>query len=106
MMILGKSSGWQLYGPRNKLVEEMRGSLTLAPHHRDFLDAIRAGRRSNADAETGHLSAALAHFANIATRLRRTLRFDPDGEVFLDDAEASRMLRRTYRDGHWAAPVG
>ncbi|MHC1763694.1 MAG: Gfo/Idh/MocA family protein [Verrucomicrobiia bacterium] len=106
LMILGKGSGWQLYGPRNKLIEEMRGSLNVAPHHRDFLDAIRTGRRSNADAETGHLSAALAHFSNIATRLRRTLRFDPGREVFLDDAEASGMLRRTYREGHWAAPVG
>lgn len=106
LMILGKGSGWQLYGPRNKLIEEMRGNLNVAPHHRDFLDAIRTGRRSNADAETGHLSAALAHFSNIATRLRRTLRFDPARETFLEDTEASGMLRRTYRDGHWATPVG
>jgi hypothetical protein len=37
----------------------------------------------NADATTGHLSAALAHFANIATRLGSTLRFDPVKEAFI-----------------------
>jgi predicted dehydrogenase len=99
MMILGKQSGWQLYGTRNKLNEEQRGSLSLTAHHRDFLDAIRTGQLPNADAETGHLSAALAHFANIATRLGTTLRFDPAKERFMDNDDANRLLRRTYRKG-------
>jgi predicted dehydrogenase len=104
MLILGKQSGWQLFGPRNKLVEEQRGSLDLTAHHRNFLEAIRTGAAANADAETGHLSAALAHFANIATRLGVTLRFDPLEEQFVGNDEANRLLRREYRRGHWAAP--
>ncbi len=104
LMILGKQSGWQLFGPRNKLIEESRGALNLADHHRDFLDCIRTGRRPHADAETGHFSAALAHFANIATRLACTLRFDPVREQFLENDQANALLRRAYREGHWAAP--
>jgi predicted dehydrogenase len=106
LMILGKKEGWQRYGPRNKLVEEIKGSLSVVPHLRNFLDCIRNGSSPNADAATGHLSAALAHFANLATRLGRTLRFDPAAERFIGDDEASGLLRRKYRDGHWAVPKG
>ena len=106
MLIFGKQGGWKLYGPRNKLVEEMNGSLSIAPHHRNFFDSIRNGISPNADALTGHLSAALAHFANIATRIGRTLKFDPATERFIGDNEANQLLTRTYREGHWAAPKG
>ena len=106
MMLFGKKGGWQLYGPRNKLVEEMSGALSLAPHHRNFFDCMRNGKAPNADARTGHLSAALAHFANIATRIGRTLKFDAATEQFIGDGEANRMLSRTYREGHWAVPKG
>ena len=36
----------------------------------------------------------------------RTLRFDPAAEQIVGDEEAARLLRRTYRDGHWAVPRG
>lgn len=104
MLVLGKGAGWQLFGPRNKLIEEQRGSLDLAPHHSDFFSAIRTGNRPATDAQTGHLSAALAHFANIVARLGRTLKFDPAAEQFINDEEGNKLLRREYRRGHWAAP--
>ena len=108
MMIFGKGAGWQLFGPRNKLIEEMKGKIDLSLHHRNFFDAVRNDKPAStvADAETGHLSAALAHLANIATRLGRTLKFDPVKEQFPDDAEANKLVRRIYRDGHWAVPKG
>jgi len=106
MMIFGKKDGWQLFGPRNKLIEEMKGSLSVVPHQRNFFDCIRNGVSPNANAQTGHVSAALAHFANIATRLGRTLRFDPASERFIGDGEADQLLRRSYREGHWAVPKG
>jgi len=108
MMIFGKHNGWQLYGPRNKLIEEAKGKLDLSLHHRNFFDAIRNEKPSAAiaDAETGHLSAALAHLANIVTRLGRTLKFDPAKEQFTSDAEANKLVGRVYREGHWAVPKG
>ena len=45
----------------------------------------------------------LCHLGNIATRLGRTLKFDPQREHILDDAEADAMGRRKYRE-HWAVP--
>ena len=106
MMIFGKNNGWQMFGPKNKLIEEMRGSLSLEAHHRDFLAAIREGKLVHANAEQGHLSATLAHLANIGTRLGVSLRFDPAKERFLDSDNANQHLRRTYREGHWAVPKG
>jgi predicted dehydrogenase len=103
MMILGKHRGWEIFGPRNEPGEKMLSSLDPAPHHRDFLERIRDGKHPNGDVEVGHLSATLVHLGNIATRLGRTLKFDPAKEQILDDSEANAMVRRKYRD-HWAVP--
>ncbi len=69
------------------------------PHQGNFLACIRDGKRPNADIEEGHKSTRLCHLGNIAFRLARTLRFDAGTETIPGDAEATRMLRRTYRKG-------
>jgi predicted dehydrogenase len=106
MLILGKGSGWQLFGPRNEPREKMSGKTDSPAHHRNFLDCIKTGARPNADVEIGHLSAALAHLGNIATRIGRVLQFDPKTERIAGDDEANRLVRREYRQGHWAVPKG
>jgi hypothetical protein len=72
-------------------------------HVRNFLAAIRDGDKLNADALTGHLSTSLCHLGNIATRLGRSLEFDPQREQITNDEEANRLVRREYRD-HWGRP--
>ncbi len=105
MLIIGHSVGWKLYGPRNKLMAERTGPCDLAAHHQNFLDCIRGQQHElNADCTAGHLSAALVHLANIAARVGRVLRFDPQNERILDDGEAAALTGRKYRDGHWAVP--
>jgi predicted dehydrogenase len=107
LMILGKYGGYKAYGPRNKLLEAVDApSPDLVAHHDDFLACIRSGERPHADIEIGHLSAALCHLANIATRTGRVLHFDAQKEQLLGDAEAARLLQREYRAGHWAVPQG
>ena len=106
MLLLGKKSGWKLFGPRNKLRDTMNGALKGEAHHRNFLDSIKIGRHPNADIEIGYLTAALCHLGNIATRVARVIRFDPKSEAILGDEEAARLVRRNYREGHWAVPKG
>ncbi len=107
MMILGKHKGWQIFGPRNQPGESMLDrAIDSGAHHRNFLDSIRSGKLPNADVEAGHLSATLVHLGNIATRIGRTLHFDPAREHIIGDAEANRFIRRQYRPGHWAIPKG
>ena len=105
LLICGHSVGWKLYGPKNKLIEEKTGSPDLGAHHRNFLECMRTGKAPNADVRIHHPVASLCHLANIATRLGRTLNFDPKTEQFLGDAEASALVARKYRE-HWATPKG
>lgn len=116
-------SGVEFYGTKGQMFLSRRGKLEvlldrnkrhpvdveLKPqdteaHVADFIDAIRNGRQPNANEEVAHLTTSLCHLGNIAIRLGRALRFDPDAERFPNDPEADTLLTRTYRDGHWAAP--
>ncbi len=83
-------------GPKSECPRDPGTSLD---HFRNFLRAVRSRRPSDLTAEIaeGHLSAALAHLANISYRTGRSLRFDPSSETFPGDEEANRLLRRGYR---------
>ncbi len=115
-------SGAEFYGTKGQMFLSRRGKLTVlhdrnAPakldvklepqndvaHISNFCDCIRSGTRPNADALTGHLSTSLAHLANIATRVGRSLTFDPQNEQFVGDDEANQLIRREYRN-HWGTP--
>jgi hypothetical protein len=67
---------------------------------------VRRGGTPRAEIEINHLTTSLCHLANIATRVGRVIQFNPREEKILRDEEASALLRRTYREGHWAAPRG
>lgn len=105
-MILGKGKGYQVFGRKNVLLKEKSGGVDLPAHHQNFVDCIRNHTRPNADVAEGHLSAALAHLANIACRTGRVLHFDPAQETITGDVEAHKLVGRTYRDRHWAVPKG
>src|SRR5207245_2031096 len=66
-------------------------------HLRNFLDCVKSGKHPNADVEDGHKSTRLCHLGNIALRTARTLRFDAKTETVIDDPDANKLLRRTYR---------
>jgi len=68
-----------------------------AGEHRDFLDAVRTRRDPYQPAEIGHRVATIAHIGNIAMWTGRRLRWDPEKEIFPDDAEANRYLARSMR---------
>ncbi|MBM4075753.1 MAG: Gfo/Idh/MocA family oxidoreductase, partial [Planctomycetes bacterium] len=117
-------SGAEFYGTKGQMYLSRRGKLEIlgernqqiphkvklegqndAAHVQNFCDAIRGEAKLNADALTGHLSTSLCHLGNIATRLGRSLNFDPVKEQIVGDEEANRLVRREYRD-HWATPKG
>jgi predicted dehydrogenase len=105
VLIIGHSVGWTLYGPRNKKIAERTGPADLAAHHQNFLDCVRGRAKApNADVEVGHRSAALVHLANIAARVGRVVNFNPRTETVVGDTEATGLVSRRYREGHWAVP--
>jgi predicted dehydrogenase len=107
MMLLGKRGGYQIFGRRNKLVEEVKtGEPDLPAHHQNFLDCITSGNAPHADIEINHRSTTLCHLGNIATRVGGRIAFDRQPEQIIGNAEAAQLVRRTYRPGHWAVPRG
>jgi len=106
-MFLSRRGKIQVLGQRNRRTE-----IAVVPepqnaekHVANFLDSVRNDRRPNGAIEHGHLSSSLCHLGNIATRLGRSLEFDPEHETFLNDDEANTLVSRPYRD-HWGRPAG
>ena len=81
---------------RNKKPEPAVESPKDLDHFAIFADAIRARdpKLLHAEIEETHLSTAHCHLGNIAYRLKRELRFDPQRLTFPGDAEANAMLTR------------
>ena len=105
-MLLCKKGVVKLYDRQGK-PRPVEGELPKGPgHQEDFVTAVRDGRAPAAEIGIGFRSAALCHLGNIATRVGRTLHFDPVAERVVGDDEANRLLGRTYRPGHWAIPRG
>jgi len=94
-------------GPSSQTLEAAANASTAAgatsdSHFVNFIDALRSGKAKdlNCDVETGFISTALPHLANISYRLGRTLVFDGKKEKFVSDSQANRMLGRSYRKGY------
>ncbi|HXI50663.1 MAG TPA: Gfo/Idh/MocA family oxidoreductase [Candidatus Saccharimonadales bacterium] len=73
-------------------------------HYQNFLDAIRADRRPNADIEDGYKSTLLCHLGNIAWRTGRALKLDAQTHGIVGDPEAAALWSREYRPG-WTPQV-
>ena len=94
--------GMRVFDNRGKLVHEEDESRSKTTHYQDFVDCIRNREQPNADIAIGHVSTAICHLGNIATRTGRGFQFDPESETIHGDDEASRLLTREYRD-HWSS---
>jgi len=70
--------------------------------HGNWADCIKTRSKPIGDVEIGHRSCSVCLLANIAIRIGRTIRWDPDKEEILGDDEAARLLDRPYR-APWTA---
>lgn len=72
------------------------------PHLIDFIEAVRQRREPAVPVETGHSSCTVCNLGNIACDLKRTLKWDPIKEEFIDDADGAptKSLHYEYRAGY------
>jgi predicted dehydrogenase len=72
-----------------------------AGHQKNFIDAIRERKDPLVPVEIGHSSCTVCTLGNIACELKRTLKWNPEKEIFIDDEDgaATKMLHYKYRDG-------
>jgi predicted dehydrogenase len=107
ILFLG-AEGWVLVG-RGFLDAEPKSllSATIGPdeirlpvsdnHRRNFLEAVKTRQRTICPVETAVRSDTVCHLDDIAIRLGRKLRWNPEREEFINDDQANRMLTRPMR---------
>jgi hypothetical protein len=66
-------------------------------HHGNFVDAVRGLTRPAAPIDIAVRTDALCHLQQIAIKLKRPLRWDPEKEAFVNDDEANALLDRPMR---------
>jgi predicted dehydrogenase len=107
-MLLSKRGKFEVRGANNKVTEaKLEGSpyATVPENQQNWVDCIKSGKQPNANMEVAVRTATAIHLGNIATRLQRTIHFDPANQKIVGDDEASLMLGRKYREaGHWGIP--
>jgi predicted dehydrogenase len=72
-------------------------------HMLDFLKAIADRSKPVADIEQGHISTAACVLANMSMKLGRSMSYDATKGIVTGDEEATRLLRRPYREP-WVHP--
>jgi predicted dehydrogenase len=99
-------------GPEGKLfagfkstIPNLKEKLALlpdpAPQVTDFLESVKYRTPFALNESNGHRSCTIINLGKIALQLGRTLNFDPDAQVFINDDEANKMINPPMR-----APYG
>ncbi len=66
-------------------------------HVRNFVDCVKSRKDPIEPVEAGHRTASLCHLGNIAMKLGRKVRWNPQTEEVIDDPKAAEMLDRPMR---------
>ena len=66
-------------------------------HFRNFIDCVKTRKETITPAEIAHRSISVGLLGEIAMQTGRKLKWDPEMEQFIGDAEANRHLMRPYR---------
>lgn len=107
---IGWRDGWTFYPVDSKAqivhgdhqLQEPDGH-NIALLWADFIEAIEKGRKPVADIESAHRSSCLPMLGMLSWKAGRSIQWDADKEQIIGDAEASKLLSRTYR-GPWQYP--
>jgi len=82
----------------DKVVRDYQARTQRPMHHiRDFLDSVRRRRPCIANEVVAHRTMTTNHVINLSMLLKRNLKWDPDKEQCVNDAEANRMLSQALR---------
>lgn len=97
----------------NKLLRDPQNQCGAMPiklpvsddHARNFLDAIKSGKRAICDIGAAVRGDTLCQMALIAVKAGRKLRWDPQAESFIGDDAANAMLQPRAFRGEWKLPA-
>jgi hypothetical protein len=74
---------------------------TKIPHQVNFIESVRSRKDPVVPVEIGHSSCTVCSLGNIACALKRTVKWDPIKESFIDDKDgaATKLMHYNYRNG-------
>jgi predicted dehydrogenase len=74
---------------------------TKIPHQVNFIESVRLRKDPVVPVEIGHSSCCVCTLGNIACDLKRTIKWNPATETFVDDADgaATKKMQYEYRTG-------
>jgi predicted dehydrogenase len=93
-----------LRDPQNKYGEMPIKLPVSLSHTRNFVDAVKQGKRAICDIETAVRSDALCQLSLIAVKAGRKLQWEPKAERFIGDDAANAMLQPRPFRGEWKLP--
>lgn len=75
---------------------------TRIPHQLNFIEAVKSRQDPVVPVEIGHSSCTVCSLGNIACALKRTVKWNPQTETFVDDTDgaATKLLHYQYRAGY------
>jgi predicted dehydrogenase len=75
---------------------------TRIPHQLNFIESVRLRKDPAVPVEVGHSSCTVCNLGNIACELKRTVKWNPKTETFVDDTDgaATKLMHYEYRKGY------
>ncbi len=75
---------------------------TKIPHQVNFIESVKSRKDPAVPVEIGHSSCTVCTLGNIACELKRTIKWDPATETFVDDTDgaATKLMHYEYRAGY------
>jgi predicted dehydrogenase len=106
------NTGWRapVQASSKEILESKIGSNELHLYtnpkgeHDDFLQCMKSRKDPYFPVDIGHRVSSVCHLANIAIKLGRKLKWDPEAQHFLGDQSANAMLSRPLRTP-WKLPA-
>jgi predicted dehydrogenase len=107
---MGWLDGWTFYpANKNKSIIHEDAKLNKPDEQNidlvwaDFLQAIKNKRLTRTDIEIGHRSTSMALLGMLSMKLGRSIEWDADKQIIVNDKAANQLLSRDYR-GEWKYP--
>ena len=70
---------------------------TGTPHLENFIQAIRSRKDPSTPVEVGHRTCSMCTLGNMATDLKRPIKWNPEKEQFVNDKEAEKHMLNGYK---------
>lgn len=81
-------------------IEEVYGGKVCENHTANFIEAMDARKQPISDVWTHNRMLEICHLSNIAMRLNRELKWDPEKREVIGDSQANSFLSRKNRKGY------